>query len=249
MKVVVFGVTNWDNEIHANAVAPEIEEWRDRVRCFIKEPEIFIASGTYSDPKFNPINPIKLIQNGVTKTMPYSVGWNYFRNGFITGCWNALLNMEFDILFHIQCRNFVGIDLMTNLHRFNDSNKLVMALNYENKEHNIKGIDVSCIAMKPDAVRMYTTFGTRPSFTIQDFTNCEQEALELFSDYWYNPYPEINTCKKRSSEFAVDSEGSDLSKEEFMRLPIIAAGKHAPREDILEWCEKHPCKKKGGIMI
>lgn len=247
MKIVVYGVTNWDSQAQVDYLKPSLEEWRNRVRCFCDEPEMFMACGTYSDPKLNPLN-IPLIQNGVTKTRPYSKDWNYFRNGFITGCWHSLLNMEFDVLIHVQCRTLLGADLMSNLHRFMDSNKQIMAPKYVSKTRNIENsVEVGMMAMKPDAVRLYTSFGIRPSLSPYDQINCETEALELFGNSWYNPYYEINTCRKRESSFGKDGV-DDLRKEEFMKLPIIAAQKHASEQDIQDWCNAHPYKSKGGIM-
>jgi len=246
MKIIVFGVINWDSKVQAEYLKPSLEEWRNRVRYFCDEPEIFMASGTYSNPKYNPLN-IPIIQNGITKTRPYSKNWNYFRNGFITGCWYSLLNMEFDVLIHVQCRTFLGVDLISTLHRFMDSSKQIMAPRYVSKTKNIHdSVEVSMMAMKPDAVRLYTSFGIRPSLSPYDQINCETEAFELFGNSWYNPYPEIQSIKKRESNFGKDTK-KDLSKEDFMRLPIIAAQKHANEIDIRDWCEAHKYGKIGGI--
>jgi hypothetical protein len=247
MKIVAYGVGNWDNQVQAEHLKIYYEEWRNRVRAYCNEPEMFIATGTYSDPKFTPLN-LPVIQNGVTKTRPYTKEWNYFRNGFITGCWHALLNLEFDVLIHVQCRTLLGVDLMGNLHRFMDSSKQIMAPRFVCIPKNIhNSVEVGLMAMKPDAVRLYTSFGLRPSISPFDQINCETEALELFSDSWYNPYPEVHTCRKRVNSFGKDSE-DDLSKEEFMKLPFIAAHKHAKKEDVEDWCHAHPCKIKGGIL-
>lgn len=247
MKVLVFGVANWDNQAQADYFKPYMEEWRNRVRYFVNEPDMFISTGTYSDPTQMDVN-VPIIQNGITKTRPYSRNWNYFRNGFLVGCWNAILNYDFDILLHVQCRNLIGIDMISMLHRFNDSNKQVMAPKYISESRDIKiSIDVGFLAMKPDAVRTYTTFGIRPSLSPFDQINCETEAYEIFGDSWYNPFPEINTIKKRESNFGKDGD-ADLSKEEFMRLPIIAAQKYANIEDVKDWCNAHPVKSKGGLV-
>lgn len=246
MKILVFGVANWDNQSQADFLQPYMEEWRNRVRFFLDDPEVFIATGTYSDEEFCPIN-VPIIQNGVTKTRPYSKDWNYFRNGFITGCWHSLLNNDFDVLFHVQCRTLLGIDMMSTLHRFMDSNKQIMAPRYVSKTKNIKNsVEVGCMAMKPDAVRTFTSFGIRPSLSPYEQINCETEALELFSSSWYNPWPTFDTCRKRESNFGKDSE-DDLSKDEFMKLPVIAAQKHASGDDVKDWCKEHPYNIKGGI--
>jgi len=247
MKIVVFGVGNWDSQAQADFLKPSYEEWRGRVRYFCNEPEMFIATGTYSNPKEAPLN-VPIIQNGITKTRPYSKNWNYFRNGFMTGCWHSILNMEFDVLFHVQCRTLLGADMMSNLHRFMDSSKQIMAPRYVSKTREIENsIEVGCMAMKSDAVRLFTSFGFRPSLSPSAQVNCETEALELFKDSWYNPYPEINSCRKRESSFGKDGE-DDLSKEEFMKLPLIAAQKHASGQDVKDWCAAHPYGLKGGIL-
>jgi len=248
MKILVFGAGNWQNEGQADFFKTTFEEWRNRVRCFCGDPEMFISAGTYSDPKFNPIPSIPVIQNGITTTRPYSRDWNYGRNGFITGCWHSLLNKEFDVLVHVQCRTLLGEDLLTNLHRFMDSDKQIMAPKYVSKTRGIdNSVDIAMMAMKPDAVRTYTSFGIRPSLSPYDQMNSEEEAFELFGNVWYNPWPNVSSNRKRESGIGIDSD-DDLSKEEFMKLPMIAAHKHASEEDIKDWCKAHPCKVNGGLL-
>jgi hypothetical protein len=247
MKIIVFGVGNWDSKAQSDALKPSYEEWRNRVRYFCGDPEMFISTGTYSDPNFNPLN-IPLVQNGITKTRPYSKNWNYFKNGFNTGCWNALINKEFDILLHVQCRTLLGEDLTTNLHNFMDSTKQIMAPRWISKTKKIKNsVEVGMMAMKPDAVRIITSFGIRPAFSPIGQLNCETEALELFSDSWYNPYQSINSIRKRDTGLGKDSE-YDVPRDEFLSLPMIAAQKHASKMDVEDWCAEHPCTVKGGFM-
>jgi|TARA_R110002126_G_scaffold122632_2_gene264413 hypothetical protein len=247
MKVVVFGTTNWDSKAQVDYLRPSLKEWKNRVNYFCGDPEMFISSGTYSDPKLNPLS-IPLVQNGVQKTRPYCKEWNYFRNGFITGCWHSLLNMEFDVLVHVQCRTLLGTDLMSMLHRFNDSVNQIMAPRYVSISRNISNsVEVGMMAMKPDAVKTFTSFGIRPSLSPYEQINCEEEALELFSTSWFNPFPAISSCRKRESGFGEDGP-DDISKEEFLKLPLIAAQKHASEKDVLDWCKRHPYDIKGGLI-
>lgn len=245
MKILVFGVTNWHSQHQADYLKKSLEEWRNRVRYFCGDPELFISTGTYSDPAFSPLN-VELVQNGIPKTFPYSKNWNYFRNGFITGLWHSILNKKFDVLVHVQCRTFLGIDLIQPLHRFMDSSKQIMAPRYVSKTRGIdNSVEVGMMAMKPDAVRIFTTFSNRPSFSQREQPNCETEAYNLFEKEWYNPFPEINSCRKRESGIGKDSV-DDLTMEEFMKLPLIAAQKHADENDIIAWCAAHPYGSKGG---
>jgi len=248
MKVVVFGVGNWDNKLQSDADKLTYNEWYNRVRCFVGDPYTFIATGSYSEPKYNPLN-VDLVQNGITKTNPYSRRWHYFRNGFQTGLWNSLLNLDFDILFHVQCRSLLGIDMIPYLEQFNKSSKQIMApTSKTTTSKDDPYVEIGVMAMKPDAVRMLSTFSLRSSFCFAKDITCEQEIRDMFRGSWYNPFPEIKTIKKRFTQMGVDSEEMDMSKESFMKLPIIAAGKHASNEDIQDWCDAHPYKLKGGIL-
>ena len=175
MRIVVFGVTHWNDKKHAKEQKNQLIEWFTRVKKYVPYDNIFLSAGTYSDPSFNPLR-IPMINNGIKFTNNYSVEWNYFRNGFITGIWYATLNLKYDILYHIQCRNLIGTDLFPYLQKFSKREEYMMAPQWKSSESI--GIEVSLMAMKKQAVEKYLEGGLRPSLaTYGPLLNTEEEAI------------------------------------------------------------------------
>jgi hypothetical protein len=237
MNVLVYGVTNWDDKSHADSESKVLHEWYDRTSSFVNYNDIFLSTGTYSDPEFNPLD-IPVIQNNLPKTEEYGRGWNYFRNGFVTGIWSALFRDDWDILLHNQCRILLGEDMNKHLEAFMDSPELIMAPKFSNVA--CLAVEIGFLAMKREAALRVVTQSRRPSLYHDDHAvvNCEDEIYQLFSDSWYDPF-DIRTTRKRDWNWPEESP-YHLEMEEFLSLPLISASHHATSEEIDEWINKHP---------
>lgn len=242
IKILVFGVTHWNNKNEMDKIIPQILDWKNRIISNVgSHIKFFLTTGTYSEgiiPIYIPV-----YQNKVKFTNRYNIEWNYFRNGFMTGIWKALLDYKFDILFHIQPRILIGKSIRQELEDFwNDKNSIIMApkLTYD------YGIDVeiSMIAMKREAVETYATSALRHSLSQVPLGafNCEKEAENLFFDRWYNPWYKVKTIRKYPMVRREDCE-YNLTAEQVMELPFISTGDlHIEKEDVEEWKIKHPVK-------
>jgi len=264
MKIVVFGVTHWDDEKDLNSPSCPIHnkratliEWYNRVFSFIPNPEkVFLAAGTYSDPKLNPL-PLELIQIGFKKYIRYSRQNNYFRLGFMTGIWKGLLDYpDFDLLIHVQCTRYLGRDFTPWLNEFMKREEQLMAFSLTSEPpvysdgEIYKAIDVGFMAMKKPAALMYAATGLRQCCErVVDALNCEEEAFNMFEGSWWNPYPEMPTMRQRDlahEEGGLVEEGSSKFEitdiDYYKSLPIIANGKHFTGEFAQAWVDANPTK-------
>lgn len=246
MKVLIYGTTNWDNYKQAQKLKPNILQWQSRIEAFVPYwTRLYLTTGTYSPPEHNPTS-LEMFQVPFYRPFQYSRQNCYFRIGFVTGIWRALMDWpDFDILIHCQPQRFIGEDLTDILDDFLSSDKQVLAPGYISSQ--LKGIDVGFIAMKRNAAMMYVAGGLRHSCDVNpDVLNVEEEAYSMFKDSWYNPWPDIQTCKQidvphrfMNGQDAV-SPYDITSIREFSKLPIIATEKHVTKEFYEEWLKYHP---------
>ena len=243
MNVLVYGVTNWDNKSQAERQTKSLTEWYNRTTKYVDYSDIFLTSGSYSDPEYNPLD-VPLIQNGLQHTRDYGRGWNYFRNGFITGIWYALFKQDWDVLLHNQCRMFLGEDMNDKLERFHDRPELIMAPKFSNIA--CVAVEVGCVAMKREAAVKIISESRRPSLSYDDYSvmNCEDELLDIFEDSWYDPF-NIRTTRKKDWNWPEPSP-FHLGTKEFLDLPIISASHHCTDAEIDEWMAKHPINNSNG---
>jgi hypothetical protein len=268
MKIVVFGVTHWDNEKEFQTTCSNCNktdilfEWYNRVFNFIPNPyKVFLAAGSESNPALNPL-PIDLYQIYFKKIFPYSNQNLYFRLGFMTGIWKALLDFpDFDLLIHVQATRYLGKDLTPYLREFLQRDEQVMACNYKSQlpevmEKRVWNImDIGFMAMKKPAALMYAATGYRQSCDPNLYPiTAEEEALLMFKDSWWNPFPEIPTirqrdlayetlCENDSIDFKVGESQFEITDIEYFKtLPIIANGKHVTKEFLDAWLAANPCK-------
>lgn len=241
MKIVVFGVTYWNDERQARGQKDDLYEWRDRINKFLDYPKTFLTAGSYSDPKLNPTS-IPLIQIKTHITRFPSVPYNYWRSGLMTGFYHSLINEDFDILIHCQDNVLLGKNLINELFYFYNNNYEIMSP----KVLNFMGsnIETGFMALKRDAVLKYVNSGKRQSLEENQWLNVEQEATELFSESWFNPFTDVTSIRKTAlidNKHPEISSRYNLSIEKFLSLPMILTSKCSPKEKIL-WMESNPCQ-------
>jgi hypothetical protein len=257
LKIIVFGVHHWPNREPTTAEKQHADEWYKRIKAFIPNTsKVIVTTGTYSNINHSPFPAeVEIVQNKIPYTDTYSREMNYFRNGFMTGIWNALINEDdWDILFHVQCRVLLGKSLTDEIAEFmNTRDKKVMAPRYTQKIGS--SIEISIFAMKPFAVRKYATSGVRQSLNIYEApdVNCEEEAIIMFSNTWFNPWQDVITT--RQLDFFDDEPGSVandaswvyspfaiLNANVIKSLPFISTNdKHIEHDALNLWKENHPC--------
>lgn len=270
MKILVYGVTHWHGPqdfkkkcciVHDKQLIHQ--EWYNRVSTFIPNSEIFLTTGTYSDPSLNPL-PVELVQIPFRKMIEYSLQNNFFRNGFMTGIWKALLDHpDFDLLIHCQITRYIGVDLTSYIQEFMSRPEQLFSIRFTSgfkKQLDVRGIDVGFMAMKRNAALMYAVGGLRQSCDASFYPlNCEEEAYLMFKDSWWNPWPNIPTVKQLDRTYQALKKNvmtEEMSKklpehslytitdlEYFKKLPIIASSYHVSDKYLIEWLRANPYEK------
>lgn len=268
MKIIVYGTTHWDNADEIDFKRDGLNEWYRRVKKFIPNTsEIFLTTGSYSDPKLNPL-PCPLYQVPFYRPFVYSQQNCYFRTGFLTGIWKSLIDFsDFDILIHCQTRHLLGEDMTPYLESFLKREEVVMSVHHNSNGGEIKGIDVGFFAMKKSAALLYTVSGTRQTCDDNPHVmSVEEEALQMFNSVWYTPWGNIPTTRQidwpwrtcrtaqinnnilcsRINDLEEDFKNSEPSPlditdiEYFKKLPFIATSYHVTDEFLNEWKKAHP---------
>jgi hypothetical protein len=241
MKIIVFGVTNWESQAEATYQSKHLQEWYERIKKFIPQAsKIFLTTGTYSNPEFNPLD-CPLYQAPFIKTEPYSKNKNYFRHGFMTGIWHTLLNYsDVDLLIHCQTRNLIGEDLTPYINNFLERDEIIMAPKFSSLMGS--SIDVSLVFLKPPAILFYSIGGYRQSIdTRKKVLNCEEEAFLMFQNSWYNPWNKILTIRQLDSSFVDNKTPFKITDQNyFASLPFIASKlPHCEKEYSKIWKKKN----------
>ena len=253
MNIIVYGVHHWTNEKQSDESISHCKEWYDRITKFVPNvKKVIIATGNYCNLEFNPFpKEVQIVQNKVPFSEKYSIKHNYFRNGFMTGIWHTLLNEDnWDVLFHVQSRVLLGKSLKEEFQYFIEKDTMqIMAPRFT--QYIGSSVEISVIAMKPIAVQKYATSAVRQSFGYYDNINinCEDEAYIMFSNFWYNPWPEVIT--NRQLDFFSNDDGVQnneftpftiTDQKVFNKLPFIATGeKHVELEFLNSWKASNPC--------
>lgn len=232
-KIVVFSVAFWQDEpptLYAN--------WRARVEKFIDFDRLFIAPGSYSDPKIL-TDGTEVVQIGIKNTKDYSRDWNYFRVGFQTALYHLLLNIrDFDVAIHVQNSVLLNTDLTSIAKEFMGREETLAAPKICSEMGCF--VETALMMLKKPAIEKYVTSPMRASLSNSMAINVEEEALFLFNNDWWNFAPEITTIRQRD-DTVVDSGGSpfELPEDVFLDLPFIMAANHVSKANVKKWLEKN----------
>lgn len=243
MKIITSSVINWSSHNDALQQRDSIIEWKKRIDKYLNHPYIFLTAGSYSDPKWNPTN-LPLVQIDLPVTKPYSLGWSYWKHGFVTSLYSALLsNQPWDIYAYIHHQVLLGEDMIPKIRDFFDSSSLLMAAKFEWPWGTI--VDTGCMFFKRDSLVKYITSQPRPILSDNNDVLIEQDIMDIFRNSWSEMYPEIP--RFRSSLNA--SDGTEIEKEFFskyhvspdqmIKLPFFTKN-HFNEEDRVLWERSNP---------
>ena len=242
MKLLAFGIFYWRSQSDAQKAKSSMVEWKKRLDHYLDDPDIFITSGTYSDPKYNPTN-MEFVQIDLPVTKPYSTGWNYWKHGFLTGVYHAMLNKrDWDVLCYVHYNLLLGENLIPKLKDFYDTPKEIASCSFIDPKGTF--LEAGLMFLKKDAVLKYMTTNFKPCLDQSNRMYIEEEMMELFSDSWYNLYPEIPTFRTnsdRSDEPDVMEylENYSIDREQIPNLPFMFQT-HFIEPEIESWKRKHP---------
>lgn len=74
MRIMLFALTYWNDEAHSHRFDGKwcsYENWLARVDKFFKPFHIFLACGTWSDPRFNRLRDVPTVNSGAPCDAPY----------------------------------------------------------------------------------------------------------------------------------------------------------------------------------
>lgn len=233
MKTHVFGVCYWGQE-----TPHYLDDWHARIKAFLPHEKLFLCPGSYSNPDKLHLADVDVVQIGVQNTEHYTRDWCYFYVGFMTGIYHALLNLDFDILVHVQDRTLIGNYLIRTLEEFSERKEILCAPKLTSQLGI--GIETGFMAMKREAVLRYATSNLRCALSQYQQMNVEDEAFYMFGEDWWNPFPEVHTTRQEDHTYSTENSPFTLSKPLTARLPIIASGKHCNERYLSEWKKNHP---------
>lgn len=226
MKIAVYSLTYWYTEAEAKSKKKELEAWERSIRRSINPDYMWLVSGTYSDPAFNPVPHVPLINTGIKKTHGNDfLYWSYANLAHTLGIYNALLNTDCDLCAQFSTDSIINIDYKPFLDAFMNRPELVMAPGW------CGNIEDAAIFYKREGLLEYTSKRRRP-ILVEPGTQppplmTEQEALEIFKGKWWNPWPEH--CNFRQEYRYAQTKPSNLCAS----WPIVIR----PAPDIIERCD------------
>lgn len=249
MKIVLFTIVNWDCQEEADQLKPILEDWNIRSSRYFKPSYKYIIAGSWSNPIYNPLPEITLLQSGFEKQFFPKIPINYWKCGLMCALHHFLsMSNSWDIVVYYHYCLLTSIDFTKICDTFKNSQKSMCAINRVTPYGTV--MDTGLMIMKKSAVQKwilqssagfsYTKSGTQMT--------TEEEAQNIFEGDIYNPFPEIISMHHyQSGSHKINSEENpfnsrfDLSQEEFINNPIIFGYKHHCCEnDVNEWKRKHP---------
>lgn len=195
MKIAVYSLTYWYTEAEAQSKKTELENWLSSIDNSIKPDYVFLVSGTYSDPSFNPLPGIPLINTGIAKTHGNDfLYWSYANLAHTFGIYNALINTDCDVCAQFSTDSVININYRPILEEFMKRPELVCAPGWH------YWIEDAAIFYKREGMLKYVSQRRRPCMMEpsdnKTIMTTESEAKEIFDGRWWNPWPEFRTLRQ-----------------------------------------------------
>jgi hypothetical protein len=249
MKIILFTIVNWDTQEEADNLKEILNEWNLRKQYFHPSYS-FIVAGSVSDPKYNPLPQIPLIQTHIDKQFFPKTPINYWKCGLMTGlhhCLYQLDNVHWDLAIYYHYCVLNSLDFTNIFTQFLSSSKSICAINKVSSYGSV--IDTGLMIMKLSGVQkwilnsssgfLYTKTGKSVAV--------EKEADLIFKEDIFNPLPEIismhryQTGGHTKEDQKIFYNRFNLSQHEFIQNPIIFGYKHhCSKDDLFQWKKLHP---------
>lgn len=112
MKLMLFALTYWHNESDSHRFDGKwcsYQRWQERVTHFFKPFHVFLASGTWSDPRWNPLPNVPIVNAGAPFNAPYDWTRNQYACCAISAAMAYALNRnDWDFLVIFDTDALVG---------------------------------------------------------------------------------------------------------------------------------------------
>lgn len=175
--------------------AYRLPAWESRMRKCFSPVGLFIASGTFSDPVFNPIPEAVVVNAGALFDKPYEGNYRHYgKCAFTAGLAYALNRQDWDLLVWMDTDGLFGdINLDTLLMEFAERGEILLAPGW----HSYPGGPMT--VMKRDGASRMLHY--RQTSNLRDSDEgvqiiWEKELAYIFRNgRWWNPWPQFLTCR------------------------------------------------------
>jgi hypothetical protein len=195
MKLMLFAMTYWHDEADSHRFDNRwcsYERWFERVWHFFKPIHIFLASGTWSDPRFNRLPGVPLINSGAMYDAPYDWTRRQYACCAMTAAMAYALNRDdWEYLVTFDTDALVGdVNLPLLFSEFSQRTETVMCPAWN------KGISGPFMAWKRRGASTMLHHRLHPNLCDPDEpARPEIPEDEWFKMYhggrWWNPWPQF----------------------------------------------------------
>lgn len=195
MRIILFALTYWHNEADSHRFDGQwcsYQNWLERVNRFFKPFHVFLASGTWSDPSYNPLINVPLINAGAPLDAPYDWHRRQYACCALSAAMAYALNRnDWDYLVTFDTDALVGdVNLPSLFAEFEKREATVMAPAWD------KGLSGPFLAWKRRGVatmlhhRLYPNLCDPDEPARPDIPENEFAAM-FHGGRWWNPWPQF----------------------------------------------------------
>ena len=221
MRILAWTMAYWDSQEHADAQREALQACEARVMKYFRPIDYFLASGTWSDPDFNPLWSMHIVNAGAPKTKPNDPWWNYAACAITAAFAYALNRNDWDLLVCHDTDCLIGaVDFNALFREFLDRPELLLSDDWN-------GRPGSLIALKREGVARYQHQRLRPNLMDRvegepDPMLIEDELGLIFKGAWLNPWPQFPTLRQDWGQDSATYVGEREPLEKawpFVRMP------------------------------
>lgn len=197
MRILGWTLDYWNDEAHANRRNGQwdsLQAWTERMDHFFSPIHLFVACGTWSDPKWCPVPSMKVVNAGAPNDKPYDYHcYHYGCCALSAAAFYALNRDDWDYLVVLDTDALVGdVNFPALFEEFGRRPETLLAPGW------LGGVGGPFIAWKRAGVsklahqRLYPNISVTPRPQI-----IEMELRDMYGkDYW-NPWPQHSTLDMR----------------------------------------------------
>jgi len=197
MRILAWTMDYWNDEAHANrrnGKWDSLQEWATRMEHFFSPMELFLSSGTWSDPKWNPVPYVKVVNAGAPNDKPYDFHCNHYGCcALAAAAFYALNRNDWDYLVFLDTDSLIGdVNLPALFAEFGQRPETILAPGW------LGGVGGPFVVWKRAGVctlahkRLYPNISVTPRPQIW-----ERECRDMFGKDWWNPWPQHSTLDMR----------------------------------------------------
>lgn len=194
-KIWAFTMTYWNSQKHAESLEPELRSVMERVQLYFKPRKFFLASGTWSEPNWSPLNMrVPVINSGIVLTKPYEARrWAYAGCALTAALGYALSSDDWNLLVTLDTDVLVGaVDFDSILREFLSRPEELVGLKWQGNLGMI-------LAWKRSGAARWMNQRKRANLVEDDEPEpmwMEEEFEAIHRGRWWNPWPHIESTRQ-----------------------------------------------------